>query len=59
MSATELTSLVLSLDSEERAHLMGLLLDVVDGADPNDHDMDSVTEATIRSEELWRDLRNG
>jgi len=52
MSATELTSLVLSLDSEERAHLMGLLLDIADGADPSDSGMDSYTEAAIRQEEL-------
>lgn len=52
MSATELTSFVLSLDSEERAHLMGLLLDVVEGADPTDHGLDSYTEAAMRQEEL-------
>ena len=52
MSAVELTSLVLKLDPSERAELMGALLDSLDGADPNDSDLDSVQEAIARSREL-------
>ena len=42
----------MTLDEGDRAHLAALILDSLDGADPNDSDEDSLTEAKRRGEEL-------
>ena len=42
----------MKLDESERAELMHLIMDSLEGADPNDSDEDSLTEAIRRGEEL-------
>ncbi len=42
----------MTLDEGDRADLAALILDSLDGADPNDSDEDSLTEAKRRGEEL-------
>ena len=72
MIAPSIRQEILSMDDEDRAEIIGLLLESMDGADPNDANLDSVSEAILRSEELdsgvvqalsqeefWRSIRAG
>ncbi len=52
MSIAELKGIAASLDEEDRAELAGFLLDLMDGADPGETTMDSVTEALSRRADL-------
>lgn len=53
MKLSEISALAMSLDEGDRADLAALILDSLDGADPNDSDENSLTEATRRGDELW------
>lgn len=52
MKLSEISALAMTLDEGDRADLAALILDSLDGADPNDSDEDSLTEAKRRGEEL-------
>lgn len=52
MKLSEISALAMTLDEGDRADLAALILDSLDGADPNDSDEDSLTEAKCRGEEL-------
>jgi hypothetical protein len=52
MRATEIGAEALKLGAGERADLAALILDSLEGADPNDSDEDSLTEAVRRGDEL-------
>lgn len=52
MSITEIHDAALKLNEEDRSDLLAVLLDSLDGADPNDSNDDSLTEARRRGEEL-------
>ena len=52
MSITEIRDQVLRLDDEDRAELIGSILESLAGADPNDRNQDSLAEAKVRGEEL-------
>ncbi|PAW66239.1 MAG: hypothetical protein B9S38_13995 [Verrucomicrobiia bacterium Tous-C4TDCM] len=52
MTLSEISALAMTLDEGDRADLAALILDSLDGADPNDSDEDSLTEAKRRGEEL-------
>ncbi len=53
MELSEIGAEVMKLDEADRAELAGMILDSLEGADPNDSDEDSLTEAKRRGEELW------
>ncbi len=53
MKLEEIGTEALKLDELERAELIDLLKDSLEGADPNDSDEDSLTEAIRRGEDLW------
>jgi putative addiction module component (TIGR02574 family) len=53
MKLSEIEAAVMKLDEGDRADLAAMILDSLDGADPNDSDEDSLTEAKRRGEELW------
>lgn len=52
MEKAELCAEALKLEAEDRADLVGMILNTFDEADPNDFDGDSLEEAVRRSEEL-------
>ncbi len=52
MSIAEIHDAALKLNEEDRSDLLAVLLDSLDGADPNDSNDDSLTEARRRGEEL-------
>lgn len=52
MSITKIRDQALRLSEEDRANLVGSILDSLDGPDPHDSGADSLTEAKARSEEL-------
>ncbi|MGB6223629.1 addiction module protein [Haloferula sp.] len=52
MKLEDLGAEALKLDESDRAELMHLIMDSLEGADPNDSDEDSLTEAIRRGEEL-------
>ncbi len=52
MKLSEIEAAVMKLDEGERADLAAMILDSLDGADPNDSDEDSLIEAMRRGEEL-------
>jgi len=52
MKLSEISALAMTLDEGDRADLAALILDSLDGADPNDSNEDSLTEAKRRGEEL-------
>lgn len=52
MLTAELTQLVTKLDYGDRAELVGMLIDSLDGEDPGDEGEDSVTTALRRSAEM-------
>lgn len=52
MKVAEIGEEAMKLDEEERAELASMILESLDGADPNDSDEDSLTEAIRRGEEL-------
>jgi putative addiction module component (TIGR02574 family) len=52
MKVTEIGAEALKLGIGERADLAALILDSLEGADPNDSDEDSLTEAVRRGDEL-------
>jgi len=52
MKVAEIGEEAMKLDEEERAELAYMILESLDGADPNDSDEDSLTEAIRRGEEL-------
>lgn len=52
MTLNQITAEALKLEPDEREKLVALILDSLDGADPNDSDEDSLTEAIRRGEEL-------
>jgi putative addiction module component (TIGR02574 family) len=52
MKLSEIEAAVMKLDEGDRADLAAMILDSLDGADPNDSDQDSLTEAKRRGEEL-------
>jgi putative addiction module component (TIGR02574 family) len=52
MGVSEIQAEALKLTAEERAQLVGSILDSLPGADPNDSDHDSLAEAIHRGEEL-------
>ncbi len=52
MIAPAMRQQVLSLDDADKAEVIGLLLDSLAGADPHDADLDSLSEAIQRGEEL-------
>jgi putative addiction module component (TIGR02574 family) len=53
MKLAEIEKEVMKLSEEDRADLATMIWESLDGADPNDSDEDSLTEAKRRSEELW------
>ncbi len=53
MKLAEIEKEVMKLSEEERVDLAAMIWESLDGADPNDSDEDSLTEAKRRSEELW------
>jgi hypothetical protein len=53
MKLSEIGIEALKLNEGDRADLAAMLLDSLDGADPNDSDEDSLTEAIRRGDELW------
>jgi len=53
MKLSEIGAEAMKLNEGDRADLAAMLLDSLEGADPNDSDEDSLTEAKRRSEELW------
>jgi putative addiction module component (TIGR02574 family) len=53
MELAEIEVQVMKLSEEDRADLAAMIWDSLDGADPNDSDEDSLTEAIRRGEELW------
>ncbi len=53
MELAEIEVQVMKLSEEDRADLAARIWDSLDGADPNDSDEDSLTEAIRRGEELW------
>jgi len=72
MIAPALLEQALSLDAADKAEFIGIVLDSFDAPDPSDNDLDSLSEAILRSEELksgavkgltqeefWRNLRRG
>ena len=52
MSVTEIRDQLLSLGQADRAELIGWVIDSLEGADPNDSNQDSLTEAIVRGKEL-------
>ena len=52
MSLIELKTLALELSDEDRGELAASLFNSLDLPDPHDADLDSITEARSRSEEL-------
>jgi hypothetical protein len=52
MKLAEIGAVVMKLDEGDRAELAAMILDSLGGADPNDSDEDSLTEAIRRGEEL-------
>ena len=52
MIATELQAQLLALDEDSQVETAGWPIDLLDGADPTDSEMDSLSEAISRSEEL-------
>ncbi len=52
MKVAEIGAEALKLGIGERADLAALILDSLEGADPNDSDEDSLTEAVRRGDEL-------
>lgn len=52
MKLSEIEAAVMKLDEGDRADLAAMILDSLDGADPNDSDEDSLAEAKRRGEEL-------
>jgi hypothetical protein len=72
MIAPALIEQALSMDAADKAEFVGIVLDSLDAPDPHDHDLDSLSEAILRSKELnsgavkaltqeefWRNLRRG
>jgi hypothetical protein len=72
MIAPALLEQALSLDAADKAEFIGIVLDSFEAPDPSDNDLDSLSEAILRSEELksgavkgltqeefWRNLRRG
>jgi hypothetical protein len=53
MKLSEIGIEALKLNEGDRADLAAMILDSLDGADPNDSNEDSLTEAIRRGEELW------
>lgn len=53
MKLSEIGIEAMKLSEGDRADLAAMILDSLDGADPNDSDEDSLTEAKRRGEELW------
>lgn len=53
MKLSEIGIAAMKLSEGDRADLAAMLLDSLDGADPNDSDEDSLTEAIRRGDELW------
>lgn len=53
MKLAEIEVQVMKLSEEDRADLAARIWDSLEGADPNDSDEDSLTEAIRRGEELW------
>jgi hypothetical protein len=53
MKLSELGVEAMKLDEGDRAELAAMILDSLDGADPNDSNEDSLTEAIRRGDELW------
>ncbi len=52
MSIDEIREKALKLSEEERSELVAALLDSLSGADPNDFDADSLSEARHRGEAI-------
>ncbi len=59
MKLSEIEAAVMKLDEGDRANLAAMILDSLDGADPNDSNEDSLTEAKRRGEELWSGVVKG
>ncbi len=53
MKLSEIGIEVMKLSEGDRADLAAMILDSLGGADPNDSDEDSLTEAIRRGDELW------
>jgi len=53
MKLSEIGIEVMKLNDGDRVELAAMILDSLEGADPNDSDEDSLTEAKRRGEELW------
>jgi len=53
MKVTEIGEEAMKLDEGDRADLAAMILDSLPGADPNDSNEDSLTEAKRRGDELW------
>jgi len=53
MKLSEIGIEVMKLNEGDRADLAAMILDSLGGADPNDSDEDSLTEAIRRGDELW------
>ncbi len=53
MNLSEIGIEVMKLNDGDRVELAAMILDSLEGADPNDSDKDSLTEAKRRGEELW------
>jgi hypothetical protein len=52
MKVAEIGEEAMKLDEEQRIELASLILESLEGADPNDSDEDSLTEAIRRGGEL-------
>jgi hypothetical protein len=52
MQAAEINEAALQLSDEEKTNLVVLILDSLGGADPNDSDDDSLSEAIRRGDEI-------
>ena len=53
MKLSEIGIEAMKLNDGDRAELAAMIFDSLAGADPNDSDEDSLTEAKRRGEELW------
>jgi putative addiction module component (TIGR02574 family) len=53
MKFSEIGIEAMKLSEGDRADLAAMILDSLGGADPNDSDGDSLTEAIRRGDELW------
>lgn len=59
MKLAEIGVEVMKLGEWDRAELAAMILDSLDGADPNDSDDDSLTEAIRRGDELKSGTMDG